>query len=156
MRRPLRLQHLVLVALVLFLPGDAGATEGPLGDYTVTTWTDIDGLPTRRVRAIRQDVDGYLWLATESALVRFDGVRFEQCGALGKIELGPGMVPLLATRDHSLWTAIAGSSPVARIRDKHVTMYGRNEGYLGTNLLSLLEDHNGTIWATSFQGLFRF
>jgi hypothetical protein len=38
------------------------------------------------------------------------------------------MVPLLATRDHSLWTAIAGASPVARIRDKHVTMYGRGRG----------------------------
>ena len=154
--RALRLWHVALLTLGLLSPWQARAGERPLADYSVTTWTEIDGLPTGRIRAIQQDVDGYLWLATESALVRFDGVRFEPCGALGHIELAPGMVPLVAARDHSLWTAVAGPSPIARIKNGKTTVFGAREGYLGVNVLSLLEDHTGTIWATSFQGLFRF
>ena len=154
--RPPRLWHVALVALALLSPWQARAGDSPLADYTLTTWTEIDGLPTGRIRAIQQDIDGYLWLATESALVRFDGVRFDPCGALGHIELARGMVPLVAARDHSLWTAVAGASPIARIKNGKTTVFGAREGYLGTNVLSLLEDHAGTIWATSFQGLFRF
>jgi signal transduction histidine kinase/ligand-binding sensor domain-containing protein len=155
MRRLLRLRRWVLAVLVLVPSSYARAADSPLADYTVTTWTEIDGLPTGRIRAIQQDLDGYLWLATESALVRFDGVRFETCNSLGRVELATGMVPLLATRDHSLWTAVAGPSPVARIRNGHTTLYGPGDGYFGTNVLSLLEDRDGTVWATSFQGLFR-
>ena len=44
--------------------------------YTVTSWTDKDGMPSSYVRAIAQDRVGYLWLATYSGLFRFDGVRF--------------------------------------------------------------------------------
>src|ERR1700730_11293356 len=44
--------------------------------YTTTSWSERDGLPSSAVRAIAQDSDGYLWLATFSGLLRFDGTRF--------------------------------------------------------------------------------
>ena len=44
--------------------------------YTVTSWTDQDGLPSNQVRAMAQDRDGYLWLGTSAGLIRFDGVTF--------------------------------------------------------------------------------
>ena len=40
--------------------------------YTVTVWTEKEGMPSSYVRAIAQDANGYLWLATYSGLVRFD------------------------------------------------------------------------------------
>jgi hypothetical protein len=75
-----------------------GAT---LADYAVTTWTEKEGLPAGRVRAIAQGFDGYLWLGLETGLVRFDGVRFVPWAGA---PLPSGTVwSLLAARDHSLF-----------------------------------------------------
>ena len=40
------------------------------------SWTTENGLPQNSIRDILQTRDGYLWLATEGGLVRFDGARF--------------------------------------------------------------------------------
>jgi ligand-binding sensor domain-containing protein/serine phosphatase RsbU (regulator of sigma subunit) len=42
--------------------------------YATRTWTQSDGLPQNTVSSIVQTPEGYLWLATEGGLVRFDGV----------------------------------------------------------------------------------
>ena len=44
--------------------------------YRFDNWTTDDGLPQNTVSAILQTRDGYLWLATNGGLVRFDGLRF--------------------------------------------------------------------------------
>ena len=71
---------LVIAALVTALapvPSLYAATQGnTLADYAVTTWTEKEGLPAGRIRAIAQGFEGYLWLGLETGLVRFDGVRF--------------------------------------------------------------------------------
>lgn len=45
-------------------------------DYAKTTWTVDQGLPQITVFSVAQGPDGYMWVGTESALARFDGVRF--------------------------------------------------------------------------------
>src|SRR4029450_4770561 len=69
-----------------------------------TAWTYRDGFVQGAVTAIAQSPDGYLWLATQSGVVRFDGVRTVP------LPLAPGQqLPstsvgaLLAARDGTLW-----------------------------------------------------
>ncbi len=45
-------------------------------DYSVHVWTSDNGLPVNSIRAILQTPDGFIWLATEEGLVRFDGNSF--------------------------------------------------------------------------------
>jgi ligand-binding sensor domain-containing protein len=45
-------------------------------EYLHHAWTKADGLPNDRVQDILQTEDGYLWLATQNGLARFDGLRF--------------------------------------------------------------------------------
>lgn len=45
-------------------------------DYVLRVWETDDGLPQNTVTGIAQTPHGYLWLATQGGLVRFDGVRF--------------------------------------------------------------------------------
>jgi ligand-binding sensor domain-containing protein len=47
-----------------------------LSQYARTTWTQAQGLPQDTIRAIAQTIDGYLWLATNEGLARFDGYDF--------------------------------------------------------------------------------
>src|SRR5690349_15220489 len=44
--------------------------------YNVQSWTRQNGLPFNRISGISQTPDGYLWMATQSGLVRFDGNDF--------------------------------------------------------------------------------
>ncbi|GAA3768796.1 sensor histidine kinase [Terriglobus aquaticus] len=41
-------------------------------------WTTEEGLPQNSVHALEQSQDGYLWLATEAGVARFNGLRFQR------------------------------------------------------------------------------
>ena len=47
-----------------------------LGYAHHTKWTEADGLPYAAFDRVMRTPDGYLWLAGEGPLVRFDGVRY--------------------------------------------------------------------------------
>lgn len=45
-------------------------------DFNIYNFTNDNGLPQNSVKAITLDKDKYLWIATESGLVRYDGKNF--------------------------------------------------------------------------------
>lgn len=57
----------------------------PVPGYTVQHFTDENGLPQNSIKAIVPDAYGFIWLATESGVVRFDGNDFR---TYGKAETG--------------------------------------------------------------------
>jgi signal transduction histidine kinase/ligand-binding sensor domain-containing protein len=62
---------LILSALLITLHALAQSSA-----YNVMHYTNENGLPQNSVRGIELDKDGFLWIATEAGLVRFDGQRF--------------------------------------------------------------------------------
>lgn len=60
----------------MFVAASAEAADGvrSFDQYATRAWTQSDGLPQNTVSSIVQTPEGYLWLATEGGLVRFDGV----------------------------------------------------------------------------------
>ncbi|MEW6158327.1 MAG: two-component regulator propeller domain-containing protein [Verrucomicrobiota bacterium] len=48
----------------------------PRTEFQVTVWKPDDGVPRDFVTSFAQDADGYLWMISDQALARFDGVRF--------------------------------------------------------------------------------
>src|SRR4051812_3038037 len=74
-----------------------------LSQYSVTVWSQQQGLPQDTIRAITQTADGFLWLGTDEGLARFDGYEFV---AFGKDQGGlpsNSVNVLAAGRDGSLW-----------------------------------------------------
>ncbi len=51
-------------------------TSKPLEQFGRQTWQSDSGLPQNTVHAVLQTRDGFLWIATEAGLVRFDGLNF--------------------------------------------------------------------------------
>lgn len=43
-------------------------------NYVMEIWDNTNGLPQNAVYALEKDKSGYLWIATEEGLVRFDGI----------------------------------------------------------------------------------
>ena len=73
-----------LVSLAAFLaaalPAHALDPGKAVEEYVLDQWDVRHGLPFTTVRAIRQTPDGYLWLGTQSGLVRFDGAALQRVG----------------------------------------------------------------------------
>ena len=93
-----------------------------IDEYRVTSWTGGDGITLGDVRAIAQDPSGYLWLASDAGLVRFDGLRFVRTGLV----FGPTELPIAAARavylarDGSLWVGYGELHGLYRIENGEV------------------------------------
>lgn len=74
--------------------------------YFARTWLAEDGLPDNRVVGLAQTADGYLWVATQGGLVRFDGVRFQRVTLASSPDLIAGtMRAMLLDRKGRVWLA---------------------------------------------------
>jgi signal transduction histidine kinase/ligand-binding sensor domain-containing protein len=132
---------LLILTCVWLLPTPAWAVDPDkrISQYAHNAWRVQDGFFRGSPRHIVQTSDGYLWLATQFELLRFDGVRFgpstsEQVNQLSTRGVGD----LLAARDGSLW--ISTSAGLLRWKDQTVSRYSAEPA------LMLLEDGDGTIW----------
>ncbi|MBS1818438.1 MAG: ATP-binding protein [Acidobacteria bacterium] len=127
-----------------------------LTDYTFTSWSRKDGL-VGPVWAIAQDGNGFLWLGTDTALVRFDGVRFVAWEALGGRALPRLPIrTLLVAKSGSLWLGFGGGGGLARIDGRVVTTWVGGDGSESMGAVTgIAEDQAGTVWASAATGLYR-
>jgi signal transduction histidine kinase/ligand-binding sensor domain-containing protein len=118
-----------------------------VSQYAHTAWTYRDGF-VQGVNAIAQTPDGYLWLATQSGVVRFDGVR------MVPLRLAPGQqLPstsvgaLLGARDGALW--IGTRDGLVSWKNGQLTEY---PALARRTVLALLQDRAGTVWVGGLAG----
>lgn len=111
--------------------------------YAHTAWKIRDGFIQGTIQAIAQTPDGYLWLGTDSGLYRFDGVRaLVWQPPAGQQLPSTSIRSLLVARDGTLW--IGTEKGLVSWKNGDLKAYSEMaEPYVA----SLLEDHEGTVWA---------
>ncbi len=113
--------------------------------YAHKAWTIREGFFKSTINSIAQAPDGYLWLATEFGLLRFDGVRAEPwTPPAGEALPSSSIYTLLVTRDGTLW--IGTYEGLASWNGAKLTRYPELDGQL---VGSLLEGRDGTVWVGS-------
>ncbi len=152
---PSEVVRLALGALLcLWIPGDAMSLDRgkALTQYLLENWGTKDGLRQHRIRAMRQTQDGYLWLATENGLVRFDGVRFSTLSSatdglshdyLNALEVGD---------DGSLW--VGTYHGLSHLTSGAFTTYTDRNG-LTDSYVRCLARGGGHLWIGGLRGLNR-
>jgi len=114
-----------------------------INQYAHTAWTVRDGFFKGSVTSIAQTPDGYLWLGTESGLLRFDGVRSVPWQPPAGEHLPSSNIrKLLAARDGRLW--IGTNEGLASWKDGKLAHYPELDGRA---VLTVFEDREGTVWA---------
>jgi len=101
---PLGLTITIVAFVACGVPARALDPNRRASQYMRDRWTVNNGFPSGRVNAITQTSDGYLWIATTDALVRFDGFTFqavEQSNAA--TQLVSGFHTLLTDSEGTLW-----------------------------------------------------
>jgi ligand-binding sensor domain-containing protein len=138
---------IVLTVLAAFCPRAFGLNPAlDINQYAHTAWTVREGFFTGSIYAIAQTPDGYLWIGTEFGLARFDGVRsLEWQPPKGERLPGGRIRSLLAARDGRLW--IGTDEGLASWKEGKLTHCPE---LAGKTVLSMLEDHDATIWAAGW------
>lgn len=73
-------------------------------DFAIRSWDRREGLPATAINEIQRAPNGYLWLATQRGLVRFDGERFKLFATPGHPEFRTNWVSaLLAESSGGVW-----------------------------------------------------
>lgn len=108
-------------------------------DYILRTWEIEDGLPSNRVLGITQTPEGYLWLATQGGLTRFDGVRFTPFpkGAASGLEFDR-VHAVFTDRDGGLWVGLDRGGVARKIGNRFQVV------------VPMAPDSTPTAWTTSF------
>lgn len=131
----------------------AGDAAPDTSSFVVRSWQVEDGLPHNSVNAILQTSDGYLWLATNDGLARFDGVHFT---AFGLQEGLPSLRALALLEDArgALW--IGTAQGVCRLQNGRFETWTAKNGLAGNEVTSLAQDSAGAIWVGTPTGLSRW
>ena len=113
-------------------------------------WQTDDGLPAANVTGIAQTRDGYLWLATQSGLARFDGAQFEEIPVpVGRAR--PIIRALLCDHAENLWLAEDGGV-VVRLGKNSTQMFTTTNGLPDVFAQQIVETLDHFIWVSYADG----
>ncbi len=145
------LRGLFLLAALAARPSEALDPTKAITQYVHNVWQTDDGLPQNSVYATAQTRDGYLWLATQEGLVRFDGARFVVFDRRNTPELGNNFIlSVMEDRAGRLW--IGTGEGVVRYEAGVFTRFTARDGVPAGQVKSLLEDRRGRLFVGTMGG----
>ena len=125
-------------------------------------WGTEEGLPQDSVHAILQSKDGYIWVATEGGLIRFDGISFKIYGKASNAAFASDDICCLAEDDDGS-LLIGTSSGWLRMRQERFERVAtparqrndlpRNLSGIDTRVQAVLVDREGLKWIGTRNGL---
>lgn len=124
--------------------------------YQFDLFTTEHGLPQNSVNAVLQTRDGYLWLATNDGLARFDGVRFTIFNQGNTKGLGSNRImSLYEDRQGRLWIGTY-EGLLVRYRDGEFFTFTPQHGLPYDPINWIEEDAQGRLWLTGERGVTRW
>lgn len=158
----LRVLRAVCTAAAIFalsasvaIPSLALAPDRELTQYVHRIWQTQQGLPDGAIMRIIQDPTGYLWLATEAGLYRFDGVRFAPVERLyAGAPAGLNIRSAALDSSGTFWLG-GNEGTVYAVRPNGTTAYSAEQGLPGGVAECVVPARNGVVWACMEGGVAR-
>jgi signal transduction histidine kinase/ligand-binding sensor domain-containing protein/CheY-like chemotaxis protein/HPt (histidine-containing phosphotransfer) domain-containing protein len=154
-RKWMRTSFLGVIAVALCLLASLGNALNPemrVTQYALETWQVPEGMPVNGADAIARTPDGYLWIATQEGLARFDGFRFTVFDHNNQPALPNKYVSALYV-DHGgrLW--IGTRDGLAVFENGQFFTYERSELLRHASIQVILQDSEGRMWVGTDKGL---
>ena len=147
-----RLGGAVLLALVLAAAPAALDPDKLITQYSRRVWNIESGLPQNSVNVIVQDRQGYLWLATQEGMARFDGAGFSVYDKRTTRALTTNNIrALLVDRSGTLWAG-TNSGGLLRFKDGQFRVFTTRDGLAFDIVTALAEGPDGRIWIATYGG----
>lgn len=159
-----RLKYNKLILFIAWLFAITGSLPAALSDikkYNIQRFNINSGLSSDNLKALLQDREGYLWIASDNGINRFDGYRttiykpdFDQEKSFNSIDFNC----IAEDKAGNLWfgTDHSGINTFNK-QTRTVTVFDRNgspgKAIMGNNINHILSDSRGRIWISSIGGL---
>lgn len=140
---------------LFLLPLYALDPQKRITQYDIRVYLAEHGLPMNSIKDVFQDSKGYLWIATQEGLVRFDGVRF----VLFDKSKYPGLkedfiLDIAEDWEGNLWLGSNGGG-VSRFDGKTFTTFDTSHGLVNNVVFLVVIGKDHTIWFGTENGLSR-
>ncbi len=125
--------------------------------YKTSRYADDNGLPSRIIRDVVQDSLGYIWVAGNNGLYKFDGQKFH--GYYASLQDTTGLRDnkintLIAAKDSRIWVATPkGLHVLENDRITYVELL-KSPTDAQNYAIALFEDSRGNVWVGTYDGLF--
>ncbi len=124
--------------------------------YLYDSWTSESGSPPLPQDiapiALAQTTDGYIWIATSTGLLRFDGARFVMMDTVNAPGIKANDIKALyASRNGALWIGTGGNGLFRRWRGKF-TQHIRDTSEAYSFIRTVYQDSRGLVWAGTRSG----
>jgi ligand-binding sensor domain-containing protein/signal transduction histidine kinase len=138
--------------LAFVMPLSALPPGKQLQQYGHQTWQSDSGLPQNTVNAVIQTRDGFIWLATEGGLVRFDGTDFLVFNVENSPALRSNSVhSLMEDGAGTLWVGTAAG--LVSVQGGKFRRYGTEQGLASDSVLSCYAMAGGGVVAVTAGGI---
>jgi len=133
----------VIHALLLL----AGVASLRAEEYAHRVWETDDGLPHNGVNAMVQRRDGFLWLATQNGVVRFDGLEFRKWRSPLLGDAQTSAIRSIIEEDASSLLLANEPSGLLRVRADGISVHPLSER-IGkrTRIALLFREQDGFFW----------
>ncbi|MBU2113768.1 MAG: diguanylate cyclase [Gammaproteobacteria bacterium] len=139
------MKYFWLLVLLCSAQTAAAYQQQSVYDFDIKHWTSADGLSSNSVRAVSQDQQGFIWLATVYGLNRFDGLQFEHFTAEQHRHLASNFVTrLLNDSNGYMWVGtkagLSGVDPQTMTFDRYAVL---------SEVTAILEVRPGEVWVAA-------
>ncbi|HLP77176.1 MAG TPA: two-component regulator propeller domain-containing protein, partial [Candidatus Paceibacterota bacterium] len=124
----------------------SAAVEGGTRDYLLQAWQSEDGLPHQVVNGVLQDQQGFIWLATETALVRFDGIQFKEFSSPLIGNEKSSRIRALIQEDASTLLIAPDIGGLVRLRKGQFSPHPASTNLADIPVATLFAERGGAIW----------
>ena len=122
-------------------------------DYIVSHFHMQDGLPSDQVRAVLQSDAGYLWVATQDGLARFDGEGFRDFTVANTSQLQNNLVNCLyQDRESRLWIG-TDTGEISWLDGAGFHVLDQNINRHNAPIIHIVEATNNVLWILDRDGL---
>ncbi|HVM89895.1 MAG TPA: two-component regulator propeller domain-containing protein [Puia sp.] len=145
---------------VIFITGESFSQNSPFIFHHIST---LDGLPSANVNSILQDKNGYIWVATNDGLQKYDGYTFQSFhhDPLNEQSLSSDILySLLEDDQNNIWSIsfLAGFNKFNTLTARNLRLNDLDNALSKDFFRStgLCKDKDGNIWLIGTENIARY
>ncbi len=124
-----------------------------ISQYNCRHWTRQNGLPADKINDVTQSSDGYIWLASENGLIRFDGLEFTNLSIDLPTARGRNVRKLSPASTGGIRFAIQDGGFGSYDGKRFATVGGTQWAQPDLQATTILEARDGTVWTGMNPGI---
>ncbi len=119
--------------------------------YVIQVWNNTNGLPQNTIFDLSVDTDGYLWVATEEGLVRYDGNDFHIIDENSNPKLRSSyFLDLTRAAGRGVWAVC--ENHIVKAYKNNLELYDLNNHISNAVVTRIAEDERGWLWIGTSNG----